>query len=276
MPQHRLEGQWPIKTLFWGHLEIVYRDETLRLSCFHRTGSSPALLYLHGLGTTKSDFIDVLDVEPLRHHGVLALDFPGCGHSPYSRLHHFDLRDVVAIVDLTLRQLRVKDVVVIGHSVGGVVGLYLAEQLGVRARGFVNIEGNLVPSDCFLSRRIATHDGDQQFWRSFADELQVQTEPGFQTFAARFVHAVTQAAFFDYARSVVAQTDADGLLDRFIRLATPKLFVHGDQNQFAYLHALEAGGVRIASIPRSHHFPAYSNPVALFRVIADFVSALGC
>ena len=51
----------------------------------------------------------------------------------------------------------------------------------------------------------------------------------------------------------------------------PRMFMYGEQNaSLSYLPALAAGGVELADIPNSGHFPMYSNPVAMWRRIAEF------
>lgn len=49
------------------------------------------------------------------------------------------------------------------------------------------------------------------------------------------------------------------------------MFMYGEQNaSLSYLGELAAGGVELAEIPHSGHWPMYSNPVAMWDRIADF------
>ena len=72
---------------------------------------------------------------------------------------------------------------------------------------------------------------------------------------------------------MVALTDHGKLLDRFLRLPTPKMFMYGDQNNaLSYLPALAEGGVELAEIEHCAHFPMYSNPPQMWANIAYLVS----
>lgn len=46
----------------------------------------------------------------------------------------------------------------VGHSMGGLTALMLTQQNSKRVMSFVEIEGNIAPEDCFLSRQIISHD----------------------------------------------------------------------------------------------------------------------
>ena len=58
---------------------------------------------------------------------------------------------------------------------------------------------------------------------------------------------------------------------RFLSLSCPRLFIYGERNSsLSYLQALAAGGIELAAIPHSAHFPMYSNPVAMWERIGEF------
>jgi pimeloyl-ACP methyl ester carboxylesterase len=52
------------------------------------------------------------------------------------------------------------NVVVVGHSMGGVIGSRLCRKLPERIRGLINVEGNISFDDCTWSRRIAAYSLD--------------------------------------------------------------------------------------------------------------------
>lgn len=56
---------------------------------------------------------------------VLALDLPGFGQSPAPK-HEFYIKDYTNIVAEFIKKLELKDVIVVGHSFGGRIGISLA------------------------------------------------------------------------------------------------------------------------------------------------------
>lgn len=91
-----------------------------RLRVFSRTGEGPPILLLHGFGGAAWNFTDVAARLPGRH--LIAPDLPGHGGStplPAPSLAGF-ADAVAAVLD--------EPVGVVGHSMGGVVALRLAER----------------------------------------------------------------------------------------------------------------------------------------------------
>lgn len=75
--------------------------------------------------------------------------------------------------------------------------------------------------------------------------------------------------------SMVIHTDRGDLLDRFLSLSCPRMFMYGEQNSsLGYLAALRDAGVTMVRIPSCGHFPMYSNPPAMWSAIAGFVDAM--
>ena len=71
--------------------------------------------------------------------------------------------------------------------------------------------------------------------------------------------------------SMVELSDRGDLMRRFLGLPCPRLFMYGEQNShLSYLADLQARGVELASITGCGHFPMYSNPLEMWRRIADF------
>ena len=62
----------------------VGRSDTV--SYFDRPGSGPTILYIHGLGCSKADFIDMSFVPELKPSRLISADNPGCGDSSYGNL----------------------------------------------------------------------------------------------------------------------------------------------------------------------------------------------
>jgi hypothetical protein len=74
---------------------------------------------------------------------------------------------------------------------------------------------------------------------------------------------------------MVHLSDHGDLMDKFLGLPCPKMFMFGEENRgLSYLGRLEEEGVELAMIERSGHFPMYSNPVEMYRRISVFFNRL--
>ena len=61
--------------------ELTIDGVDLRLARIGRQGSKPPILFLHGFGSSKEDYADIVRYPAFDGHGFLAYDAPGCGAS---------------------------------------------------------------------------------------------------------------------------------------------------------------------------------------------------
>ncbi len=136
-------------------LTIVYREQPFEIDYFLRQGRIETILYIQGLGCSKNDFAEAIYVPGLQSCTLVAFDFPGCGNSPYPDNVALEIDELVEITNSVISKMNLRDLIIIGHSMGGLVALLYAEKYAGYVKGFINVEGNLAPEDCFFSREIA-------------------------------------------------------------------------------------------------------------------------
>ncbi|MCR9221094.1 MAG: alpha/beta hydrolase [Alphaproteobacteria bacterium] len=239
-----------------------------------RAGQGIPILHLHGFGSTKEDYADLALRAAFDGRDLIAYDAPGFGASGVDDPSALSIPFLVEVAEAVCRALGLDPVHLTGHSMGGLTGLLFALRHPDRVASFLNIEGNLAPEDCFLSRQIVTHGGgnDAEFLAAFAQRVRSRRESGSALYAASLPVKVRASSPRPIFESMVALSDSQPLADQFIGLATPRAFVHGAENRhLSYLPRLKATGVEVIEIPSSGHFPMYSNPVALWNALHDFI-----
>ena len=95
-------------------LNIAYTD----------TGSGPPILLLHGWGSSKEVFGQIISSLSNRYR-LIAPDFPGCGASDTMKTP-WNVDDYSSFVLKFLKALDLSDPILIGHSNGGRVSMNLA------------------------------------------------------------------------------------------------------------------------------------------------------
>jgi pimeloyl-ACP methyl ester carboxylesterase len=238
----------------------------------HRAGTGTPLVFLHGFGSTKEDYADVIQQEALADRPILAWDAPGCGATTCSELEAISISFLVEVARAVLAAHGIERFHVIGHSMGGLTALMLADQDPSRVVSFVDIEGNVAPEDCFLSRQIISHHHPDP--QGFFDEFQTRVWGSrYYTsalYAASLPHKVRPGAVRPIFESMVELSDHGHLMERFLGLPFPRMFMYGEQNNtLSYLAHLAENGVELAEIPHCAHFPMYSNPPAMWSRITD-------
>ncbi|KAL1651213.1 hypothetical protein SLS58_000551 [Diplodia intermedia] len=259
---------------------------TVRRSIKSSTATSTTLapiLFLHGFGSTKEDYVDLAHHPSFTDRPFLAYDAPGCGTTHCSDLSAISIPFLVHTASALLQHHAISRFHLVGHSMGGLTGLVLAAHHLPRplaVLSFYSIEGNLAPEDCFLSRQIATHADDADadadadaFLARFVERGRRSPAPAAALHAAGVRAGAVRAIF----ESMVRFSDDEDLLAWFVGLPCPKMFMYGESNAgLTYLPALgKREGVELAEVPLCGHFPMYSNPVEMWRRLGAFWEGTG-
>lgn len=254
--------------------QIEVDGVSLELSTLQREGLATPILFLHGFGGTKEDYADIIQRLELNAHSVLAYDAPGCGQSVSSDLSKNSIPFLLNVARTMLDDSGIERFHLVGHSMGGLTSLLLAEAESDRLVSFTNIEGNVAPEDCFLSRQIFDYpESDAElFFNDFIERVADSRFASSALYSASLRHKVHAAAVRPIFTSMVELSDNGALLDRYLAIPAPKMFVYGEQNNsLSYLSQLEKGGVELAEIPLSAHFPMYSNPPVFWQRFEKFI-----
>jgi pimeloyl-ACP methyl ester carboxylesterase len=250
---------------------------TVDVATIGRSGPLEPIVFLHGFGSTKEDYADIVHYPAFDGRPFLAWDAPGCGESACGDLSKVSIPFLVATTEAMLLTHGIGRFHLVGHSMGGLTALMLAHAHPGRVLSFVDIEGNVAPEDCFLSRQIVDYPSDsaERFFDDFIERTRHAPAFASALYAASLRYKVKAGAVAGIFRSMVDLSDHGALMDKFLALPMPRMFMYGQQNaSLSYLPSLRAQGVRLAEIPDCGHFPMYSNPVLMWRAIQDAVSSI--
>ncbi|BCG03744.1 alpha/beta hydrolase (plasmid) [Paraburkholderia sp. PGU19] len=256
------------------NVKIEVQGVALDLAVMQRAGNHVPILFLHGFGSTKEDYADISRYPAFDGHPVIAYDAPGCGATSCADMSKISVPFLVETAKAVLAHYQIDRFHLVGHSMGGLTALMLADEMPERVLSFVDIEGNVAPEDCFLSRQVIDYPAETS--RSFFDSFMERTwhSPFFSCplYAVSLQHKVRAEAVPYIFRSMVELSDSAGLMDRFLGLPFPRMFMYGEQNaSLSYLPTLREHGIQLAEVSHSGHFPMYSNPVEMWRWIAHAV-----
>jgi pimeloyl-ACP methyl ester carboxylesterase len=102
-----------------------------------REGDSPTLVFLHGTGCDSVDWHAVLRHLP-SGLDTLSIDFRGHGESSVPN-EDFEFRDLSLDIHLALEILHIERPIIVGHSLGGMVGIELSTRRTLA--GLILLEG---------------------------------------------------------------------------------------------------------------------------------------
>lgn len=180
------------------------------LPTFTTLGSGPTVLMLHGIGGGHLSFAPQVESLASSGYRAVAWDMPGYGHS--APIEPYTFKGLAESCITLIEGLRCEDVVLVGHSMGGMV----AQEVMARRPGLVS---RLVL--CGTSASFGKPDGDWQ--REFIAQRTAPLDAG-QTMA-------------QLAEQLVPQMVGPGALPEGVRLAQHCM---SQVNPSTYRRALEA------------------------------------
>ncbi|EEA02428.1 alpha/beta hydrolase fold [Burkholderia sp. H160] len=247
----------------------------LDVATMHRKGPLAPIVFLHGFGSTKEDYADMVHYPAFAGRPLLAYDAPGCGATRCADLSAISIPFLVATAKAVLEHFEIGQFHLVGHSMGGLTALMLAHSAPERVLSFTDIEGNVAPEDCFLSRQVIDYPADtaEAFFEDFIERIWSSPFYSCPLYAASLKHKVRTEAVRGIFTSMVQLSDHGDLMTKFLSLPFPRMFMYGEQNaSLSYLPHLRENGVQVEEIPHSGHFPMYSNPVEMWGRFARFIS----
>jgi pimeloyl-ACP methyl ester carboxylesterase len=105
-------------------------------------GHGPTVVLVHGLGSDYDDWLPVAR-DLARDHRVVFVELPGHGLAPMAT--PFALEQATLALDRAIAEQSHDPVVLVGHSVGGLVATAEAARAPQRVRGLVLVETALAP-----------------------------------------------------------------------------------------------------------------------------------
>lgn len=255
---------------------VEWHGHSFELPYLYRQGPGPAIMFLHGLGGIKENFSGAFHNHDLADCTLLTVDLPGSGLATFDPTVGLDVSGLADLTHLVAARLLPQPYVLVGASMGGLITLLQIRRHGLNGiRGLVNIEGNLLSEDCMFSRRAVPHSLEtfaDRVFEGIINELRASTYLGDRLLAQNMTSNVDVRAFHAYSFETVRESDSGGLLDMFLQLSVPRLFLYGDANRhLSYLERLRRSDVQVEEIEQSAHLLYYDNPIATYHSISKFV-----
>lgn len=246
---------------------INYKGKQINLSTKFRNSNNELIFLIHGLGCSKESFEHIWHYSLFQNYSILTLDLVGFGNS--SKPHDFSyiMEEQAEICKLLLDKFEHPKIHIVAHSLGGAVGLLLAESIKDRLASFINIEGNLVSEDCrFVSRRaigFSLQDFKDNKFHKMKSASKASKDFGIRLWA-EMLETSDPLGFYESSKSLVKWSDSNRLLQIFNSLELNKVYIYGDKNsQMDVLNQLLS--IKKISISNSGHFVMNENPDEFYR-----------
>jgi pimeloyl-ACP methyl ester carboxylesterase len=256
------------------HIEVVYENHRYRVAANIQGDSKKLIVFLHGWGATKECFDDAFKFEDFQGYAICALDMLGYGQSDKPHNFSYDLADQANVVAAAIRSLSPQEVFLVGHSMGGGVGLLCMASLEALIKKFICVEGNLLPSDTSSRTRILAK---QPFWLfkylsfpALKRIAAISPDPNTRIWAS-WIKASDPWAFYKSSQSLVGWSDNGKLLPLFKDLPA-KAYVYGEKGNREHDVVPQLKDIETCPITDSEHFPMLDNPNDFYATISRLIT----
>ena len=194
----------------------------------------------------------------------------GFGNSEKKNSFSYDLIDQVKIIEKLIDYLRIKKVIIVGHSFGGMIGTKLLENRKLDISAFINIEGNLCPDDCGESMNVASmiYPDFLHYYASLKSRL-LNANTFAETFRGGALDLIPPEVFFKTSQSIVNWSKNNKLNEIFENSAIPRLLIRGDKSN--YKSNPQNKTIAHASIEGGTHFMILEKPNQTYESIHDYL-----
>ena len=253
-------------------------DVALANGLFLRSAGPPAgrtLLFIHAFADCGLAFTPLFDTPLAEHFRLVAIDLAGFGASPRQDDVLTIAQHAETIVAFARSLPAPGPVGLVAHSVGSMIAVEAAPQLGELFGGLFSIEGNLTAADAYFSGRAAEFDDACLFKRRFLDGIwsMAQMESSLRRYFATAVLA-DPVALWQLGRDARRMSigDAPGQAYRRIR---PSLYYWSPANTAETTSRWIADSdFDRQQFANAGHWPTLDQPNETARAIAAFFDVM--
>ncbi|MEM9293795.1 MAG: alpha/beta hydrolase [Acidobacteriota bacterium] len=243
-----------------------------------REAPRATLLWIHGLGESGLGFEELMASPRLAGYSHRAPDLAGYGRSAWAS-GAVGLREHVEIVLRDAENLP-SPVILVGHSMGGVIGQWAVAAAPQRFAAFVNVEGNISLEDCGFSRRIAEYEREAFLGAGFHRLLASIYRAGVKDLPLAGYYASMRLCdprtLYLNSEELVSCSGAQTLAMELAALEVPTIYLYGNpRGTGAHSRSLlDVAGVPWKGIDAAGHWPFLDQPEAFLDELVAFLDTL--
>ncbi len=248
-------------------MQIIIENSLISYNIFEGQTSSPVLLFLHGWRSQKEIWNDII-IRLKGECAIYALDLPGFGQSQTPN-QVFSVGDYAKVVAEFIKKLELKNVIIIGHSFGGRIGIKLAAT-------HPELISKLVLVD---SAGFVTNSSKRKFYRVLAKMAKplfgFAFMQGLRRRLYQFIGAEDYLATPQLQKTFVQVVNED-LTKEMEKINCPTLIIGGENDKetpFEFGKKMNSliSNSKFVILKNAGHFSFLDKPEEFVKILTDFV-----
>ncbi|MFX0173249.1 MAG: alpha/beta fold hydrolase [Candidatus Hodarchaeota archaeon] len=268
-------------------MKSLYLEEYDALVSYYDLGEEEDILvYLPGLNSPAMPLFAEMVYHPLLSgYRSILIDFLGCGMSESPANFNYDMESHAKVVLQILDHEKISSCVIFGHSMGGTVGIYLADIRPGLVTKLVVAESNLFPGGGVGTKWITSFS--EMTWveneyPKYIKKIQNQAKKGDPH------SSIINASWRDadprgiYLSALSLVTLPDTFHMKFYNLTIPRYFIYGEENfpkkpleatpDTPDPEELRKYGIEPVILPNSGHFMQVDNLQGFINTLHNCLS----
>jgi len=260
-----------------GGLKLHYAD--------FGTAGRPAMLCIHG-GAANTHWFDYVAPGFRADYHVRALDLRGHGDSEWINPPDYSYERYAADIDEAVRKLDMRDFVLIGHSMGGMVSLVYAATYPERVKRLVVVDTtmHLSPDRIAAMRGAGNRDSSYATQEDLVKRYRLRPGNSLAPLAVQ-AHIARHSSRqfpdgswrYKFDRNVYATREAQDGLPLWERIRIPSLLVKGGNSQRITSEIIaevqqRAPQVEVVEVPDADHHITLDNPQGFVKEVQEFLA----
>jgi pimeloyl-ACP methyl ester carboxylesterase len=231
----------------------------------------PTLLFVHGLGTSSSSWVNILPAFNNRFH-IIAPDLPGFGLStlPDGR-PFFTIEEYNAVLQQFVESTLPVQFTLIGHSLGGWLSIHLAARIPERISQLILINPAGISYPGVEEQKKLFTISEVNDVRNLLNRLWHHYPWYFKPFLPAIYHDLQRRSVSEFVANIRERDFVTGSLDG---LSMPVTLVWGKEDRLLSWHSVQilrkrVPGVQLRTIDMCGHVPQLERPVALRSILEE-------
>lgn len=216
----------------------------------HDSNHKPHIWFIHGFGETAASFNGVENNGAiLENYSIRMPDLPGCGNS--KALSFETIADTAQILVNAINEFSPQsDIILVGHSMGTLIGEKITEKLGDRVKLFVSIEGFLIQHKGRFSSPILDYNDPLQFYEALVEKVSGLVKMGsVPKIYLEHILSCKPQTLYAWAKSCYAMTS------NYVNLKCKLVYICGAKSAYQpELELLQSAGIDIIQFDNCGHW----------------------
>ncbi|MBI2092601.1 MAG: alpha/beta hydrolase [Deltaproteobacteria bacterium] len=264
--------------------KLKYKNARMQLAVYNSTvfiraqlgkKNKPHVWFVHGFGASSDSFLEAFELKHLKEYSLFAPDLPGFGLSPVARKPH-NVEQAAKLLTLLIKKFSPSSpVVLVAHSLGGLIATRTALTLKKKVVCYVNVEGNFTKADCFFSGKAARARNPVKWKQSFQNELYKLgvKDQSLRRYWSSF-RLASPLVLNWWAKSGVKETGRELGGKSFLKVECPKVYIYGSRSIPQQTKSfIRKNKVNAIEFKGCGHFIMGEAPEKFYRTVAKAISS---